>query len=74
MRQLKLDIKRGIKDPDQDNPFDLFISSTDIRYVYYKESEKILGNTYGMCVLQVCILKTKYIILLLLLFLIVYMV
>jgi N-acetyltransferase 10 len=52
MRQLKLDIKRGIKDPDQDNPFDLFISSTDIRYVYYKESEKILGNTYGMCVLQ----------------------
>jgi len=53
MRQLKLDIKRGIKDPDQDNPFDLFISSTDIRYVYYKESEKILGNTYGMCVLQV---------------------
>jgi len=54
MRQLKLDIKRGIKDPDQDNPFDLFISSTDIRYVYYKESEKILGNTYGMCILQVC--------------------
>lgn len=52
MRQLKLDIKRGIKDPDQDNPFDLFISSTDIRYVYYKESEKILGNTYGMCILQ----------------------
>jgi len=53
MKQLKLDIKRGIKDTDQDNPFDLFISSTDIKYVYYKDSEKILGNTYGMCVLQV---------------------
>jgi N-acetyltransferase 10 len=52
MKQLKLDIKRGIKDTDQDNPFDLFISSTDIKYVYYKDSEKILGNTYGMCVLQ----------------------
>ncbi|KAJ2556587.1 N-acetyltransferase 10 [Coemansia sp. RSA 1933] len=25
---------------------------TDIRYTYYKESHKILGNTYGMCVLQ----------------------
>lgn len=23
-----------------------------MRYVYYKESEKILGNTYGMCILQ----------------------
>lgn len=24
----------------------------NIRYVYYKETEKILGNTYGMCILQ----------------------
>lgn len=28
------------------------MSLHDIRYVYYKETEKILGNTYGMCVLQ----------------------
>jgi N-acetyltransferase 10 len=25
---------------------------TDIRYTYYKESHKILGRTFGMCVLQ----------------------
>ena len=25
---------------------------TDIRYTYYKETDKILGNTYGMCILQ----------------------
>lgn len=24
----------------------------NIRYVYYKETEKILGNTFGMCILQ----------------------
>lgn len=35
-----------------EDPFELFLSQTDIRYTYYSESEKILGNTYGMCVLQ----------------------
>ena len=28
------------------------MSATDIRYTYYAETHKILGNTYGMCVLQ----------------------
>ena len=36
----------------QDDPFDLFISATDIRYCYYSETQKILGSTYGMLVLQ----------------------
>lgn len=35
-----------------EDPFELFLSQTEIRYTYYSESEKILGNTYGMCVLQ----------------------
>ena len=35
-----------------EDPFELFLSQTDIRYTYYNESDKILGNTYGMCVLQ----------------------
>lgn len=30
----------------------MFLSLTNIRYCYYKETEKILGNTYGMCILQ----------------------
>jgi N-acetyltransferase 10 len=28
------------------------VSLHNIRYVYYKETDKILGNTYGMCILQ----------------------
>ena len=50
--QVKKMIKRGLYDPDKDNPFDVFISSTNIRYCYYKETHNILGRTYGMCVLQ----------------------
>lgn len=54
MKQIKKEVQRGLRDPDAaEDPFELFVSSTDIRYAYYKESHKILGNTYGMCVLQV---------------------
>jgi N-acetyltransferase 10 len=51
-RKIKAEIKKGIRDADTSDPFELFISTQDVRYVYYKESEKILGNTYGMCILQ----------------------
>ena len=30
----------------------MFVASTSIRYCYYKETHKILGNTFGMVVLQ----------------------
>lgn len=51
--KIKKEIKRGIRDPnDAQDPFELFIAVTNIRYTYYKESEKILGQTFGMCVLQ----------------------
>lgn len=52
MKQIKKAIQRGLMDPNKDDPFELFISSTNIRYTYYKETHKVLGNTYGMCVLQ----------------------
>ena len=48
---MKEKIKQGLIDDDND-PFDFFISSTTIRWCYYKETHKILGNTYGMLVLQ----------------------
>ncbi|KAI8804338.1 hypothetical protein BJ742DRAFT_682149, partial [Cladochytrium replicatum] len=32
--------------------FERFVSSTMIRYTYYKETPKILGKSYGMCILQ----------------------
>jgi N-acetyltransferase 10 len=51
-KKIKAEIKKGIRDADTSDPFELFVSTQDVRYVYYKESEKILGNTYGMCILQ----------------------
>ncbi|KAK5674827.1 N-acetyltransferase 10 [Elasticomyces elasticus] len=51
-QKIKKEVKRGIRDADLDDPFELFVSTQNIRYVYYKETEKILGNTYGMCILQ----------------------
>lgn len=53
MKELQKKIKTGQLNVKGDDPFDLFISSTNIRYCYYAETHKILGNTYGMCVLQV---------------------
>lgn len=53
MRQLQKKIKTGTLNLKQDDPFELFIAATNIRYCYYNETHKILGNTFGMCVLQV---------------------
>ncbi|KAJ2716755.1 N-acetyltransferase 10 [Coemansia spiralis] len=50
--KIKREIKRGIREADTNDPFEMFIAVTDIRYTYYKESHKVLGNTFGMCVLQ----------------------
>nr|ALU63749.1 N-acetyltransferase 10 [Haliotis madaka] len=52
MRQLQKKIKSGKLDVKEDDPFELFIAATNIRYCYYNETHKILGNTYGMCILQ----------------------
>lgn len=50
--KIKKEIRRGTREVNQEDAFELFISLHDIRYVYYKETEKILGNTYGMVILQ----------------------
>lgn len=50
--KIKKEIKRGTREANEMDPFETFISNQNIRYVYYKETEKILGNTYGMCILQ----------------------
>ncbi|KAI6203059.1 RNA cytidine acetyltransferase [Aphelenchoides besseyi] len=42
----------GKVDVNEDDPFESFISSTDIRYCYYSETSQIIGNTYGMLILQ----------------------
>ena len=50
--KMKKEIKRGIREANTEDPFELFLTLHNIRYVYYKETEKILGNTFGMCILQ----------------------
>ncbi|KAH6900029.1 GNAT acetyltransferase 2-domain-containing protein [Thelonectria olida] len=50
--KIKKEIKRGIREVNQEDPFELFVSLHNIRYTYYKETEKILGQTFGMCILQ----------------------
>jgi N-acetyltransferase 10 len=52
MKHLQHKIQAGKLSINEDDPFELFLSSTKIRYCYYSETHKILGNTYGMCVLQ----------------------
>ncbi|CAG0888846.1 unnamed protein product, partial [Darwinula stevensoni] len=52
MRLLQKKMKAGKSNVNEDDPFELFVCSTDIRYCYYRETHKILGNTFGMCVLQ----------------------
>ncbi|KAL7418060.1 DUF699-domain-containing protein [Mrakia frigida] len=50
--KIKRDVKRGIREANEQSPFELFVAVTDIRYTYYKDSTKILGQTFGMLVLQ----------------------
>ncbi|CAH7687422.1 GNAT acetyltransferase 2-domain-containing protein [Phakopsora pachyrhizi] len=51
-QKINREVKKGHRDPGEMDPFELFVSLTDIRYTYYKETEKILGQTFGMLVLQ----------------------
>ncbi|KAL9043898.1 MAG: hypothetical protein Q9214_002930, partial [Letrouitia sp. 1 TL-2023] len=50
--KIRKEIKRGIREPNAEDPFEAFLTIQNIRYVYYKETDKILGNTFGMCILQ----------------------
>ncbi|CAG9530869.1 unnamed protein product [Cercopithifilaria johnstoni] len=52
MKELKRKIRGGRMDIKDNDPFELFISSTYIRYCYYAETHTILGSTFGMLVLQ----------------------
>lgn len=56
MKKIKRDKARGLAknqqlDPNMDN-FELFLSSSDIEWCYYKDSHRVLGTTVGMLVLQ----------------------
>lgn len=46
-------MQRGLLDPEKVDPFSLFVETGGLTYCMYKDSERILGNTFGMCILQV---------------------
>lgn len=50
--KIKRDIKRGIREKGEGDPFELFVGVTDIRYCYYKDTPRVLGQTFGMLILQ----------------------
>ncbi|KAK3237670.1 N-acetyltransferase 10, partial [Cymbomonas tetramitiformis] len=51
-KQIKKLQQRGLLTSETEDPFALFVASTNIRYCYYADTHKVLGNTYGMLVLQ----------------------
>lgn len=57
MKKIKRDKARGLakgnieNDPTVDN-FELFLTSTDINWCYYKDTHRVLGTTVGMLILQ----------------------
>ncbi|CAI9112679.1 OLC1v1013156C2 [Oldenlandia corymbosa var. corymbosa] len=51
-KQVKKLMQRGLLDPEKVDPFSLFVETGGITYCLYKDSERILGNTFGMCILQ----------------------
>ena len=50
--KVKQQVKRGAREVGDMDPFELFVSVTDVRYTYYKDTHKILGQTFNMLVLQ----------------------
>lgn len=51
-KQLQQRLKKGLYDPNIEDPFELFICSADIKYIYYKQTQTILGKTFNICILQ----------------------
>lgn len=51
MRELQK-LKNAGLEVNEDNPLDMFIASANVRWCYYNETHKILGQTYGMAILQ----------------------
>ncbi|GAA5823755.1 hypothetical protein JCM5353_008583 [Sporobolomyces roseus] len=50
--KIKKEVKRSERDVGEMDPFELFVSVTDVRYTYYKDTHKILGQTFNMLILQ----------------------
>jgi len=52
VKQVRRLQQKGNLDEEEINQIELFMTSKDIRYCYYKDTHKILGQTFGMCIIQ----------------------
>ena len=52
MKKIKKQMNKGVFELNDENAFDLFISTADIKFCYYHETQRILGTTFGMLILQ----------------------
>ena len=52
MKKIKKQMNKGVFELNDENAFDLFISTADIKFCYYSETQRILGTTFGMLILQ----------------------
>jgi tRNA(Met) C34 N-acetyltransferase TmcA len=59
-KQIKKYMQRGQLDLDKAGQFSLFLETSDITYCLYRDSERVLGNTFGMCILQVLLQAPVY--------------
>ena len=48
----KKELDRGISTAETRDEFEVFLAQNKIRFCYYKDTHKVLGQTFGMCVLQ----------------------
>ncbi|KAL9266204.1 RNA cytidine acetyltransferase 2-like protein, partial [Drosera capensis] len=51
-KQVKKLLREGSLDPQRADAFSLFLETSGITYCMYKDSERVLGNTFDMCILQ----------------------
>ncbi len=52
VQKIKKDIKRGLRTGNLSDPFESFILSNKIRYIKFKDSSKILGQTFNFLIIQ----------------------
>eukprot|EP01084_Bolivina_argentea_P006955 13127_1 len=52
VQKIKKDIKRGLRTGNLSDPFESFILSNKIRYTKFKDSSKILGQTFKFLIIQ----------------------
>ena len=52
MKKIKKQMNKGVFELNDENAFDLFISTAEIKFCYYHDTQRILGTTFGMLILQ----------------------